>query len=578
MSQSVITGGVFNQTNVYHDQVKGTFSVIMTGVATWQACGRTAHMKQLEDQVAHSAFHNSAQRIDAPRCHPNTRIVVKDQIYRWIMQKDPHSTKASILWLNGAAGGGKTAIAQSLAERCYDENLLLASFFFSRSDPLRSHAKRLIATIAYQICQVVPPPMQETLFRAIERDPLIWSRDLFTQFRVLVVNPLSALSGHFEDIEAPRLIVIDGLDECVDRAMQRKILELIFRALNEWRVPFLFLVASRPEADIKVVFDRPLLAAILHSISLNDEYLPDVDIELFLRDKFKECCITHPFQRNIPPEWPTDSAIHTLVRKSSGQFIYASVVVKYVTSIRHYPHRRLEVILNIRPTTDSPYAELDALYSQILSNVEDLPTVQRVISFRVLFPRFGVEEIETILHMEDGELPIAMLDMASLVLISPRDNASSCGSLRILHASFEDYLFDASRSELHCVDRAVSYYTYTKALLLSLMSESYTQVSVTANSWCSYWYPATDVEDSSSMTRSSKIFMSLPDCFSALDLESDISDYLISNFSVSVVYNRVRGARSNTNLKTWLHDSLPSIFRVLDDSVSFRLDKRPYSH
>ncbi|KAF5314956.1 hypothetical protein D9619_007612 [Psilocybe cf. subviscida] len=191
--------------------------------------------------------------------------------YQWIMRSDIQSMNASILWLNGAAGGGKSAIAQSLAERCAEEHLLLASFFFSRSDPSRNHSGHLIATIVYQIYQVVPPPAQEAIQRAIEQDPLIWSRDIFTQFRILIVDTLAHLvqSWFFQSLQVARMIIIDGLDECLDWLMQQRILELILKALTEWHLPFLFLVASRPEPEIKAVFESPQMAGICLNIHLD---------------------------------------------------------------------------------------------------------------------------------------------------------------------------------------------------------------------------------------------------------------------------------------------------------------------
>ncbi|KAF5330488.1 hypothetical protein D9619_005185 [Psilocybe cf. subviscida] len=528
MTQSVIMGGVFKQTNVHRSKTP---------------------MEVLQEQVAHSAFHNSAQRINAPRCHPNTRVVVKEKSYRWIMRRDTQSMDASILWLNGAAGGGKSAIAQSITEQCYEENLLLASFFFSRSDPSRNHSSHLIGTIVYQIYQVVPPPSQELIRCAIEQDPLIWSTDIFTQFRILIVDPLACLvhSGFFQDIQTPRVIIIDGLDECIDRMMQRKILELVLKALYEWHLPFLFFIASRPEPEINAMFEHPKMAEIVLSISLDEGFLPDLDIELFLRDKFQECCDTHPCRRYIPPEWPPDSAIRSLVRKSSGQFIYASVVVKYVTSIRHYPHRRLEVILDLRPAADSPFAELDALYSQILSTVDDWPTVQRIISFRLLFSCFSaVKDIETILNMEDGELALAMSDMSSLICILTDGNSKLGGDLQLLHASFGDYLFDSSRSKYHCVNRAESYYMHTKTLIQCIMS--------------------VDMEDFTSTVMCRNILSSLQDCFLAVDLDSDISEYITTSFSISAVYNRVLPVIPKRTLDAWLQYSLPNILRFLHDS------------
>jgi len=101
----------------------------------------------LHRATATTAFHNSDERFDPPKCHPNTRLAVLTKIMKWIQWgEDLH---AFIMWVYGPAGAGKSAIAQTIAEMCEEEIILLASFFFSRNDPSRSTVKPLIATIAY---------------------------------------------------------------------------------------------------------------------------------------------------------------------------------------------------------------------------------------------------------------------------------------------------------------------------------------------------------------------------------------------------------------------------------------------
>ena len=85
-----------------------------------------------------------------------------------------------ILWLNGAAGAGKSAIAQTIAELCDEAGVLLASFFFSWSDPYRNNGATLFPTLAYQIACAIPEA-REQLERAIDRDPLIFTRSLEAQ-------------------------------------------------------------------------------------------------------------------------------------------------------------------------------------------------------------------------------------------------------------------------------------------------------------------------------------------------------------------------------------------------------------
>ena len=115
-----------------------------------------------------SAMHNSSARYDPPKCHPGTREAVLEHIMQWIFGSDDRD--ALILWLYGPAGAGKSAIMQSIAEKCATLNMLLASFFFSRSDATRNHPGMLIATIAAQIATIIPQT-STAIDCAIVRDP-----------------------------------------------------------------------------------------------------------------------------------------------------------------------------------------------------------------------------------------------------------------------------------------------------------------------------------------------------------------------------------------------------------------------
>ena len=79
------------------------------------------------------AFHNSGERFDPPKCHPNTRTHILIKIMNWTVGQV--GWDGFIMWLYGPAGAGKSAIAQTIAELCHARHLLLASFFFSRTDP-----------------------------------------------------------------------------------------------------------------------------------------------------------------------------------------------------------------------------------------------------------------------------------------------------------------------------------------------------------------------------------------------------------------------------------------------------------
>jgi len=72
----------------------------------------------LGENAAIGAIYNSLERqqLDAPKCHPKTRVAVIDRIIDWLNGDIDYD--ALLLWLYGAAGAGKSAIAHSLAEIC----------------------------------------------------------------------------------------------------------------------------------------------------------------------------------------------------------------------------------------------------------------------------------------------------------------------------------------------------------------------------------------------------------------------------------------------------------------------------
>ncbi|KXN81914.1 hypothetical protein AN958_03351 [Leucoagaricus sp. SymC.cos] len=80
-------------------------------------------------------------------CHPGTRVDYIDSLTKWDRNPDDHPNKR-ITWVEGSAGVGKSAIAQSSADALGDD--LDATFFFSRYNR-REDPKRFFTTIAYEL-------------------------------------------------------------------------------------------------------------------------------------------------------------------------------------------------------------------------------------------------------------------------------------------------------------------------------------------------------------------------------------------------------------------------------------------
>jgi len=382
---------------------------------------------------------------------------------KWIKWEE--DLNAFIIWVYGPAGAGKSAIAQTIAEMCEREMILLASFFFSRNDPSRSTVNSLVATIAYQIILNLPH-VRDAILAAIEHDPLIFSKSLAVQVKSLIVVPLQPLAeaGFFNDPTSLRLIIIDGLDECFDPKVQRNIVEVLANAQRQHRLPLIYLFASRPEQHISLAFSTGILPNMTTSIALDESYLPDEDIKLFLTDRFQEIKSTHRLRAYIPSEWPLPDVLEQVVYKSSGQFIYASAVIQYVISIRHKPTDRLDIILGIRPPRrDLPFAELDALYTHILTSVEDIEHVLDILSFIFFsgyFPSTGM--IEEFLSLQTGDVELYLGDLSSLVSIGPNQEIHN------LHASLVDFFVDPTRSKELWINPPTRHTAFARRCLQSL--------------------------------------------------------------------------------------------------------------
>ena len=446
-SHNLITGGTFtNHNETHYHGFRGVHSLLKIILYETQRFVKSVESSNiLHRETATAAFHNSDERFDPPKCHPNTRLAVLTKIMRWIRREE--DLDAFIMWMYGPAGAGKSAIAQTIAEMCDEEMLLLASFFFSRNDPSRSTAKPLIATIAYQITLNLPDA-RDSILGAIERDPLIFSKSLAVQVKSLIVAPLLQLAevGFFNESTARRLVIIDGLDECSDHKVQQNIVDVLANAQRQHQIPLIFLICSRPEQYITLAFSTGVLPSVTARVALDESYLPEEDIRLFSMDKFQEIKSTHPLRGYIPSQWPLPVLLNQLITKSLGQFIYASIVISYVSSIRHKPMDRLDIVLGIRPPQKAlPFAELDALYMHILAGVEDVEPVLNILSFLFLgapvYFRRPLHEIEQFLSLQPGDVELYLGDLSSLVNVGPAQK------IRVLHASLQDFLVDPTRSK-----------------------------------------------------------------------------------------------------------------------------------
>ena len=298
----------------------------------------------------------------------------------------------------------------------------------------------------------------------------------------LIVKPLeAAASSSIDGIDfmnaRPKVIVIDGLDECGDPESQRYILKVLMNALKSHSIPFSFILASRPEQHIREAFDGKLLSSITTRLVLDDTYHPDDDIRTFLRSKFRDIKDLHPSRAGLPPSWPPDEEVERLVNKSSGQFIYASTVIKFIHSHRHWPPDRLNIIFGLSPRgKTTPFAEMDSLYLHILMSAsENIETALEIFAVLLFLYRQDLQLIntprfvESFLSLRKGEIFMVLSDLHSIISVpSPVEENKP---LRLFHASLGDFLTDISRcGDSFFLDSGVCHRNIVNRIVKQLMS------------------------------------------------------------------------------------------------------------
>ena len=194
-------------------------------------------------------------------------------------------------------------------------------------------------------------------------------------------------------------------------------------------------------------------------IVLDDSYEADADIETFLLSRFHEIKENHQFSANIPNYWPSKEIIDRLVRKSSGQFIYASTVMKYLESPKRLPMKQLDVIIGLRSIDgDMPYKELDALYSYIFSCVEDLALTLKILGFLFFglryYDDFTPGFLALLVGLDEEDVHFHLSELHSILYIPPLPNPDEL-EIQPTHASLQDFLVDKLRSAKYYFDEEV---------------------------------------------------------------------------------------------------------------------------
>jgi Cdc6-like AAA superfamily ATPase len=165
-------------------------------------------------------------------CLPGTCADILQFIDDWQSNTE---AEQCILWLYGLAGSGKSMLATTVANLFSKWGCLGAFVFFDQDVQERNQPSNIIRTIAHQLGSF-DAQLGAAIAAVIDNMPRISLSPLSLQFMKLLVGPLSTVPWTKSSI----VIVMDALDECVDR----KCLLTILAAESIRLPPFIHIIMA----------------------------------------------------------------------------------------------------------------------------------------------------------------------------------------------------------------------------------------------------------------------------------------------------------------------------------------------
>ena len=346
--------------------------------------GEDKLLARLQNFSAVGAAYDSSDSDTRAVCLGGTRKSQLKRIMGWALDSSPQTPP--IMWVVGGAGAGKTSIAQTIAQSCASNHRLAASFFFKSGDPLRSKVDSVIPTMALQIA-AANPTWKRIIEDSLTHDPfLLEHKSKITQLSTLIHRPLIMTYSEEHD-PIPLIIVVDALDECDDYASLHTVLRAMTDVLARQPSPIRLLLTSRPERPI-VSFFRGISPNIYEEIELKADEEAIEDVLHYLHHEFHGIRNKHSDIFFGLDEWPSLGDIDWIADKSSGHFIYAATVTRFLDDDWENPADALDYIRGrLRSWNKSlpPFYELDQLYLAILRRSAVRTNLFNLLQFLVLY-------------------------------------------------------------------------------------------------------------------------------------------------------------------------------------------------
>lgn len=267
-------------------------------------------------------------------CVAGTRRKVIDKTLGWVLR--PSERGNSILWLYGAAGAGKSAVAATVATH-FDELQRLGAFIgFDRESAGRNQPSTVVLALAHQLA-LFDGRIAASIAQIINKDKRVLTARLSEQFNTLIIKPLASIPVLHG--EGPIVIVMDALDECGQPNDRASLLEVLVRQTKNLPSNIRIIITSRTNDDIRKAFTASYPHIESQELSLvSDRDAPD--ITTYFKYRMQQIRRTH---EDLKEDWPSQAALADLTARACGFFVWAVAASDFVDT--HDPPKRLEDLL-----------------------------------------------------------------------------------------------------------------------------------------------------------------------------------------------------------------------------------------
>lgn len=343
----------------------------------------------------------------------------------------------NVLWLSGAPGTGKTAIAWSLLAELERQQRSAGYLFFRQN---QHSPDQLWRSIAYKMAKF-HPAIKKEVYNAITKEEGVLLDNVQWTFENLITTPLKALDARLL-IRAP-IILIDGFEQC---GQTYSTWQAAVDTLPQWlSLPrhCKLIITSRPQSEIEKAFeDKDIKRMELYTGDEVDNYTED-DVRTYIYHRFAEM---RRQDKSISEDWPDGDAISKLVDHTKGFFKWASFAID---NIEGSGNRESQLKAIVEDGTTSTYYYFDYYLQEILDmafGYNQFETFRATMGTILLSMQpLSMGDLEYFLRnrfpsSSGGSLETTCYKMLPFISIEGENK-----TIKVRHGAYKDYLTDSKR-------------------------------------------------------------------------------------------------------------------------------------